>query len=139
MAQPKVYHRPYPEPEPRCFAQWCNDLGISCEGACPDNDTILTFDEFYSLADVRLTKVKDTELYGFWRQYGDVWGESRTVQEWLNDLNWEIVDPTEEELKDRNLILGHDEFRDWSSGKVTDKEKEDKGLLNTIKKLFTRD
>jgi hypothetical protein len=98
----------------------------------------LTFDEFCFLPNVRLTKVKETELYSFWRQHGDVWGECRTVQEWLNDFNWEIVDPTEEDLKDLNLFIGHDEFWDWSSGKVTDREKENKGLLNTIRKLFSK-
>ena len=138
MTPQTTYHRPYPEPEPRSFAQWCDDLGISCDGTCPDAGTILTFDEFCFLPNVRLTKVKEAELYGFWRQYGDVWGESRTVQEWLHDFNWEIVDPTEEDLKDLNLFIGHDEFWDWSSGKVTDREKEDKGLLNTIRKLFSK-
>ena len=138
MASIKTYHRPYPEPEPRSFAQWRADLGISCEGACPDAYTILTFDEFCLLPNVRLTKVKETELYGFWRQYGDVWGGSRTVKEWINDFNWKIVDPTEEDLKDLNLFIGHDEFWGWSSGKVTDEEKENSRLLKTIRKLFSK-
>ena len=122
MASLKAYHRPYPAPEARSFAQWCTDLGIRCEGSCPDANSIITFDEFCFLPNVKLIKVKGTELDGFWLQYADIWGECRTVQEWLNDLNFEIVDPTEEDLRDLSLFLGYDEFMNWSSGKVTNRK-----------------
>jgi len=67
---------------------------------------------------VKLYRVRDTELYGFWRTYGDVWGECRTVQEWLKDFEWELIEPTPEDLTDMSLFLGHDEFWEWSSGKI---------------------
>ncbi|MCU7552845.1 hypothetical protein OCK74_27245 [Chitinophagaceae bacterium LB-8] len=138
MTKAKTYHRPYSEPEPRSFVQWCIDLGVECEGKCPDASQKLTYDEFCFLPDVRLIKVRDTELYGWWRKHGDVWGECRTVKEWLEDFNWELVDPTDSELKDVNLFIGHDEFWVWSSGKVTDKIKKNTGILKTIRRLFNK-
>jgi hypothetical protein len=138
MSSTKTYHRPYSEPEPRSSAQWSKDLGIECEGNCPDANIMLTYDEFCFLPEVRLKKVRDTELYGWWREYGDVWGECRTVKEWLNDFNWELVEPTDSELRDLNLFIGHDEFWSWSSGKVTDKANEHTALLSTLRKLFTK-
>lgn len=101
----KEYKRPYDPPSPRAYKNWLDDLGLNCVGNCPLDDKVFNFDEFDSLPEIKLYKIKDTDLYGFWRQYGDVWGESRTVEEWLNDLELEIVDPTEEELRELNLFL----------------------------------
>ena len=130
--------RPYQEPEPRSFRVWCIDLGIECEGKCPDSIQMLTYDEFCFLTNVRFLKVRETELYGWWRSHGDIYGECRTVKEWLDDFNWELVDPLDSELKDLNIFMGYDEFWEWSSGKVADKRKEDIGLLNRLKRLFTK-
>ncbi|MDO7875720.1 hypothetical protein Q5H93_13325 [Hymenobacter sp. ASUV-10] len=128
--------RPYPEPAPRSFAHWCHDLGLTVEGKFPSSDTILNFDAFCSLPNVRLIKTEDSELYGFWRQYGDVWSESRTIQEWLDDYNWEVINPTEEDAKDLSLFLGYDEVWEWGSGKIAVREKAETGIFNSIKKLL---
>jgi hypothetical protein len=67
----------------------------------------------------KLVKVKAGTLYGFWKQYGDVYGEARTVREWLEDTNQHIVEPlTEEDFRDLDLFLGYDEFWTWGSGKM---------------------
>lgn len=114
-----VKGRPYPEPPPRTFDEWLVVLGLTCESGRPTTAKPLTFDEFTSYPGVRLLKTHEGELYGYWRIYGDVWGEVRTVREWLEDLRYELVNPADEDWKDMNLVLGYDEFRDWSHGKVT--------------------
>jgi hypothetical protein len=110
--------------ESRTFPKWCEDLGLECQGKFPDEETIMTYDEFCVVPDVRLIKVRRTALYGFWRKgvTARYSGESRTVQEWLDDVGLEIVDPTQNELNDLNLFLNWDDFVNWSSGIVTDKE-----------------
>jgi hypothetical protein len=50
--------------------------------------------------------------------FSDIYGEPRTVREWLSDFEWVIEDPTPSDLEDFDLFLGHDEFWSWSSGKV---------------------
>lgn len=126
-------------PEPRSFSKWCEDLGIECQGECPNDESKMTYDEFCILPNVRLRKVRETSLYGFWRKNIDVStsGEYRTIKEWLEDIGAEIVDPTEKELSDLNLFLGWDEFMDWSSGIIYFKDEESKfNFLNFLKKLF---
>ena len=71
------------------------------------------------MPETKLIKVKDRPLYGFWKQYGDVYGEPRTAREWLEDTNQHIVEPlTEEDIRDLALFLGHDEFCTWGNGTV---------------------
>ena len=126
--------------QPRTFEQWCIDLGIECEGNCPANE-VMSYDEFCYFPNVRLWKVQETETYGFWRDGIDVRksGENRTVKEWLEDMNMEIIDPTPEELKELNLFLGWDEFMDWSSGIVCDKNKKDTfEIFKPLRKLFKK-
>lgn len=100
----------------------------------------MTYLEFCFLPETTLRKVSEGALYGFWRQYGDIQGEARTVKEWLTDIGWHIVDATEDDLKDLNLFLGHDEFWEWSSGKIEQdvKNSERIGLLEKLKKLFAK-
>ncbi|GGF00777.1 hypothetical protein [Hymenobacter cavernae] len=111
--------RTYKEPEPRSHASWCNDLGLVCKGKGCYTNQVLTYDEFCFLPDTILVKAKEAPLYGFWRKYGDVYGEPRTVKEWLEDLTLQIVEPlTEQDKQDCHLFLGYDEFWIWSSGKI---------------------
>jgi hypothetical protein len=124
--------------EPRTFEQWCIDLGIECEGRYAGNE-VMSYDEFCCFPNVRLWKVQETELYGFWRDGKDVSqsDENRTVKEWLEDMNMEIVDPTQKELNELNLFLGWDEFMDWSSGIVADKNKKATfDIFKTLRRLF---
>jgi len=44
--------------------------------------------------------------------------QPRTVRQWLADFNWEIADPSEQDIKDLDLVLGHYDFRNWSGGKA---------------------
>jgi hypothetical protein len=111
--------KPYPDPSPRTFDEWLESLGLNCEGPRPSYENPLTYEDFVFLpGNHRYVKAKSGSLYGFWRKYGDIYGEPRTVQEWLTDLNWELVDPTEDDIRDYDLFLGYDEFWQWSSGKV---------------------
>ena len=110
--------RPYEAPEPRPFEEWCIALGLEARPLQDRTNQRLSFDDFCYYPNVKLYRVRDTELYGFWRTYGDVWGECRTVQEWLKDFEWELIEPTPEDLTDMSLFLGHDEFWEWSSGKI---------------------
>ena len=132
--------QPYPDPEPRIFAQWCNDLGISSDGRIWPDDQIMTYLEFCYLPETTLRKVSEGPVYGWWRQYGDIYGEARTVKEWLDDIGWHIVEPTEDDLKDLNLFLGHDEFWEWSSGKIEQDAKDSEGisLFEKLRKLFAK-
>ena len=93
----------------------------------------MSYEDFCFFPNTELRKVKDGELFGFWRMYGDIWGEPRTVDEWLTDFKWSLVDPTTHDLKDLNLFLGHDEFWNWSSGKV---EYEQSSLWEDFKQLI---
>jgi len=132
--------QPYPDPEPRSFSQWCSDLGISSQGKTWPDNQMMTYLEFCYLPETTLRRVSEGPLYGFWHQYGDIYGEARTVKEWLHDIGWHIVDATEDDLKDLNLFLGHDEFWEWSSGKIEQEVKNSgrMGLLETLKKLFAK-
>lgn len=132
--------RPYPTPEPRLFSQWCKDLGLKCVGDCPEDEGPLTFDEFTLYPHVKLYKVTDTELYNFWRAYNKdkEWVEGRMVQEWLNDYNLELVEPTEKELSELNLYLDWDGFMNWSAGIITEKESNKPSLLQRLlNRLFS--
>jgi hypothetical protein len=121
---------PYPEPEPRTFQEWLQSLGLSYESSTPPPIGIITYLEFcfppglestiHGWRDYRLVRSSPGELYGFWRQYGDVWGEPRTVRDWFADLKLEVVDATPEDEADMELFLGYDEFCAWAGGKVTD-------------------
>ena len=110
--------RLYPVPGPRTFGEWCFALGLRAQQNPQDTNIVLSYDDFCSLPETDLRKVEDGELYGFWRKHGDVWGESRTVSEWLKDFDMELISPTEEDRNELNRFLGHDEFYEWSSGKV---------------------
>ena len=100
----------------------------------------MTYLEFCYLPETTLRKVSEGASYGFWRQYGDTYGEARTVKEWLDDIGWHIVEPTEDDLKDLNLFLGYDEFWEWSSGKIEQDAKDSEGisLFEKLKKLFAK-
>jgi hypothetical protein len=110
---------PFEEPAPRLFSQWCEDFGLECRAGCPEEDKVLSYDEFCYSPEMKLYKVKEGHLYGFWKNYQMEWSECRTVQEWLDEFDLELVDPTPEELNDLNLFLGYDPFHQWSSGIVT--------------------
>ncbi|UOQ67440.1 hypothetical protein [Hymenobacter volaticus] len=131
----------YSDPPPRSFAEWCHDLGISSEGGNWVSDQVMLYEEFCLLPDTKLRKIKEGPLYGFWRQYGDVFGEPRTVQEWLDDIGRVIVEPTDDDTKDLTLFLGHDEFWEWIDGKIEWNEAinktESKGLITSLKEIFT--
>jgi len=130
--------RPYPTPEPRSFNDWRNDLGLKCDGNCPTDTRLLTFDEFHLVPNVVFYRVADTSLYGFWRKYGNVWTENRTVKEWLDDYGQELVEPTDKELSELNLYLDWDGFMDWSAGIITDKESNKPSLLERLlNRLFS--
>ena len=132
----KVYSRPYPEPEARTFKQWCDDLGLEAQ---PETliENVLTYDEYCSMPGVTFRKTKEGTLYDWWRKYGGKWGEDRTIEEWIIDFNWDINELEKNDLKDLNLFLGHDEFWEWSSGKLSMRQKREPGLLGWIKGLFT--
>lgn len=78
----------------------------------------MTYLEFCCLPSTTLRKVREGALYGFWRQYGGIYGEARTVKEWLDDIGWHVVEPTEDDSKDLNLFLGYDEFWEWGNGRI---------------------
>ena len=133
----------YLDPEPRKHSEWCNDLGLICQGTGCNTNQVLTYDEFCYLPETKLTKTRETSLYGFWQQYGDICGEVRIVKEWLESMNWEIVEPlTQQDFKDLNLFLGYDEFWEWSSGKISPKDAESsrdsyfKKIMGKLIKLF---
>ena len=137
--------KPYQDPEPRKHSEWCHDLGLVCEGNGCNTNEILSYEAFCFLSDTKLRKVKDAPLYGFWKPYGDVYGEPRTVREWLEDINWQIVEPlTEEDMHDLNLFLGYDEFWEWASGKIESKNSSNtenslsKMLSNGFRRIFTQ-
>lgn len=94
----------YDSPNPRPFSVWLSAMGLVCDSKILQTDRTLTYDEFCSYPGVRLIKQDDGVLYGFWRQYGDICGEPRTVKGWLEDLRGEIVNPTEDDLRDLNLF-----------------------------------
>jgi hypothetical protein len=100
----------------------------------------MTYLEFCFLPETSLSKVREGALYGFWRQYGDIYGEPRTVKEWLDDLGWQLVEPTEDDLKDLTLFLGYDEFWEWSSGKIEQDSNASEGisLFGKLRKLFAK-
>jgi hypothetical protein len=127
----KTYQRPYPEPDSRTFNQWCNDLGLECETP-PNNNKVLTYDEFCFFQNIVLRKNKETKLYNWWRKYGDKWGECRTVKEWIKDFNWDEGELEAEDKRDLNIFIGYDEFRDWSSGKLSISPKKHPGILTRI-------
>ena len=138
--------KPYNDPEARKHSEWCLDLGLTCKGAGCNTTGILTYEEFCFLPDTKLTKVKTAPLYDFWKQYGDVYGEPRTVREWLDDINWQIVEPvTDEDIRELDLFLGHDEFWTWGSGKIEPADSSDsenslfKMLRNGLTRLFNHD
>ena len=130
--------KPYSDPQPRSFIGWCQDLGLEAKGKQWPANQIMTYEEFCFLSETELRRVTEGPLYGFWHQFGDVFGEARTVKEWLNDIGWHIVEPTKDDLKDMNLFLGHDEFWEWSSGKIEQDNKESDGIsvFEKLKKLF---
>lgn len=91
-------------------------MGLTCESAIPVEPAILTYDEFLFYPGVRLRKAIPSDLYGFWRQYGDVWGEPRTVKEWLDLESPEVEEPEDfsvlirayigpEGANDRHLLI----------------------------------
>lgn len=125
--------RPYPDPEPRLFSEWCNDLGLKCVGDCPTDGERLTFDTFTLYPNVQFYKIADSELYNFWRRPGEEWPEGRTAQEWLNDYDLELVEPTEMELSELNLYLPTwDDFMNWSAGIVYDKKNNKPSLFQRL-------
>ena len=112
------YQRPYKAPAPRSYKEWCDCLGLVPYPTPENQEIVLDYDDFCFYPNVELRKEREGECYGYWREFGDVWGECRTVEEWLQDFKWEMVEPTVEDMADMNLFLGHDEFWEWSSGKV---------------------
>ncbi len=100
----------------------------------------MTYLEFCFLPETTLRKTSEGALYGFWSQYGDIYGEPRTVKEWLEDIGWQLVEPTEDDLKDLNLFLGHDEFWTWSGGKIEQDLNASAGisLFEKIRQLFAK-
>lgn len=131
--------RPYPDPTPRSFSEWCQDFGLKAEGKEWPTSQVMAYDEFCYLPETRFRKVQTGPLYNFWQQYGDIYGEPRTVEEWLHSIGWHIVEPTPDELKDLNLFLGHDEFWEWGSGIITpdNVRTTNNGLLAKLMKFFT--
>jgi len=114
--------RPYKAPESRTIKDWCDNLGLTPYPVPKNINMVLSYDDFCFLPNIKLRKEYEGELYNFWRKNGDVWGECRTVEEWLQDFKWEIIEPTKDDFKDMNLFLGHDEFWDWSSGRINYKK-----------------
>jgi hypothetical protein len=47
----------------------------------------------------------------------DDW-EDRTAREWLDVFGWKLVEPTADDLKDLDKSMEHDEFWEWTSGRV---------------------
>jgi hypothetical protein len=45
-------------------------------------------------------------------------GSPRTAREWLRDFGWNLPEPTEQDLRELDLVMEHDAFWQWSSGKV---------------------
>jgi hypothetical protein len=131
----KIYSRPYQEPEQRTFEEWCKELGLEYEGIV-DVNKIIDYDSFTSMPNVKFTKIKHGDLYDWWRQYGDKWGEDRTIEEWIKDFDLDIAELEPDDLKDLNIFLGHDKFWEWSNGKLSTRAKNKKGWLNAIRKLF---
>ncbi len=116
---PEHHEPPYAAPQQREFVAWLDALGLVVDGNTPDVKGKLSYDEFLEVTDhLRLLKRNDGPLYGFWRAHGDVWGEPRTVREWLTDFEWGLVDPAPQDIADLDLFLGHDEFWEWSNAKV---------------------
>lgn len=116
----KFYSRPYPEPEARTFKKWCEDLGLQGN---PDstNENRLSYDDFCFMPNTIFRKIDVGNLYNWWRKFGDKWGECRTIKEWINDFNWDINELEQNDLKDLNLFIGHDEFWKWSGGKLSNR------------------
>ena len=100
----------------------------------------MTYLEFCYLPETTLRKVNEGVSYGSWRQYGDIYGEARTVKEWIDDIGWHIVEPTEDDLKDLNLFLGHDEFWEWGSGRIDQGPKRSEGISlgEKLRKFFVK-
>ena len=132
--------QPYTDPEPRSFAQWCIDLGINSEDRAWPPNQVMTYLEFCSLPETTLRKTSEGASYGFWCQYGDIYGEPRTVKEWLDDIGWHLVEPTEDDLKDLNSFLGQDEFWTWSGGKIEQDLNASAGisLFEKLRQLFAK-
>ena len=61
----------------------------------------MSYEDFIRLTGLlRLVKSTVGPLYGHWKQYGDTFGEPRTVRECLAAFGWELFDPTKNELAD---------------------------------------
>jgi hypothetical protein len=130
-----ITRKTYQNPEPRTFKNWCDSLGLTPYPAPENIEMVLSYDVFCFFPDIELRKEREGELYGFWREYGDLFGECRTVDDWLRDFEGEIVNPTADDLKDMDLFIGHDQFWEWSSGKVEFKES---SLWQDFKKMMKK-
>jgi hypothetical protein len=42
----------------------------------------------------------------------------RKARQWLADFRWELPEATEQDRLDLDRVMEHDEFWEWSSGKV---------------------
>jgi hypothetical protein len=42
----------------------------------------------------------------------------KTAREWLLDYGGKLVEPTPQDLADLDRVMEHDEFWEWSSGKI---------------------
>lgn len=42
----------------------------------------------------------------------------KTAREWLAEFGWELAEPGEVSQQELDTVMGHDEFWEWSSGKV---------------------
>ena len=132
MMEPVVFN-----PPPRSFEQWCVDLGFEARGNCPPKNTILDYNSFIFFPNITYYKVMETQLYNSARYYGEQ-GQSRTAKEFLEDLEMELTDPTQEDEKELNRIFEYDEFWRWSSGKVLHKHDKHQSLLEKVKQLFLK-
>ncbi len=67
-------------------------------------------------------------------------GYSRKARERFSDFEWELVDPTPEDLRDLDQVMEHDEFWLWASGKVDINADNYAGhgseMLGAFKRLF---
>lgn len=45
-------------------------------------------------------------------------GDPRVARQWLLDYGGKLVEPNEQDLADLDRVMEHDEFWEWSSGKV---------------------